>query len=217
MKLFNEDLQKQLKEVFDNMKNSITLAVFTQEGECYTCEETKGYMEEIEAISDKIQLKFYDVDKDQALAKAYQVEMVPSTVFLNADGVYEGVKFYGIPAGHEVNSFVTAVLEVSGAGQALSEKLMERINAIDQPVSIKVFVTLSCPHCAGAVEKAHKLALLSPHIEGVMIEAETFGELSEKYNVSSVPKIVINDTYELVGNQPIEKFLEGIEKTRVMS
>ena len=36
-------------------------------------------------------------------------------------------------------------------------------------------------------------------------------ELSEKYNVSSVPKIVINDHFEFVGNQPIEKFLEGIE------
>jgi protein-disulfide isomerase len=44
-----------------------------------------------------------------------------------------------------------------------------------------------------------------------MIEAQTFYELSEKYNVSGVPKIVINDTIELVGNQPIETFLSSIE------
>lgn len=217
MKLFNEDLQKQLREVFDNMNNEITLVVFTKEGPCYTCEETKSYMEEIEALSDKIHLKIYDLEKDSEIAKQYNVEVVPSTVFLNGEGVYEGVKFYGIPAGHEINSFVAAIMEVSGTGEDLPEAMMKRIQAIEKPVNIKVFVTLGCPHCPGAVEKAHKLALLSPHIEGVMIEAETFGDLSEKFNVSSVPKIVINDQYELVGNQPIEAFLKEIEKTQKVS
>ena len=31
-----------------------------------------------------------------------------------------------------------------------------------------------------------------------MIEAQTFSELSEKFDVSGVPKIVINDEFELV-------------------
>lgn len=214
MKLFNEDLQKQLTEVFDNMHEAITLAVFTKEGECYTCEETKSYMAEIEALSEKITLKHYDIEKDAEIAKQYNVEVVPSTVFLNAKEAYEGVKFYGIPAGHEINSFVAAVMEVSGTGEDLPDHLMTQVNAIKSPVNIKVFVTLGCPHCPGAVEKAHKLALLSPHVEGVMIEAQTFSELSDKFHVSSVPKIVINDQYELVGNQPIEAFLKEIEKTQ---
>lgn len=217
MKLFNEDLQKQLGEVFENMNKEITLAVFMKEGPCYTCEETKSYMSEIEALSDKIHLKFYDLEKDAEMAKKYNVEVVPSTVFLNDEGIYEGVKFYGIPAGHEINSFVAAVMEVSGTGQELPEGLMKRVNEIKEPVNIKVFVTLGCPHCPGAVEKAHKLALLNPNIEGVMIEAETFGDLSNRFNVSSVPKIVINDQYELIGNQPIEAFLKEIEKTQKVS
>lgn len=217
MRLFNEDLQKQLGEVFENMNKEITLAVFTKEGTCHTCEETKSYMSEIEALSGKIHLKLYDMEKDAEMAKQYNVEVVPSTVFLNEAGVYEGVKFYGIPAGHEINSFVAAVMEVSGTGEDLPEALMKRIQAIEKPVNIKVFVTLGCPHCPGAVEKAHKLALLSPLVEGVMVEAETFGELSDKFNVSSVPKIVINDQYELIGNQPIEAFLKEIEKTQKVS
>jgi len=44
-----------------------------------------------------------------------------------------------------------------------------------------------------------------------MIEAETFGELSMKHNVSGVPKIVINDEHDLLGNQPIQEFLNTIE------
>lgn len=214
MKLFNKDLRKQLTEVFDKMERPITLAVFTKEGECFTCEETKAYMSEIEALSDKINLEFYDLEKDAEKAKLYNVEMVPSTVFLNSEVEYEGVKFYGIPAGHEINSFVAAVMEVSGISQDLPEAIMKRVDAIQSPVNIKVFVTLGCPHCSGAVENAHKLALLNPHIESVMIEAETFGEISDRFNVSSVPKIVINNKYELIGNQPLEAFLNEIEKTQ---
>lgn len=214
MKLFNEDLQAQLKEVFAEMKEEITLALFTDKNGCDTCVETKSFMEEIAEISERIHLKIYDISDDEAVAKAYNVERVPATVFLNHKEAYEGVKFYGIPAGHEINSFVSAVLEVSGAGEEAPEELLERLGQIKKPVNIKVFTTLGCPHCPGAVQKAHKLALLSPMIEGEMIEAETFGELSDQFNVSSVPKIVINDKYEFVGNQPIEAFLKEIEKTQ---
>jgi protein-disulfide isomerase len=45
-----------------------------------------------------------------------------------------------------------------------------------------------------------------------MIECGTFPELADKYNVSGVPKIVINETNELVGNQPIDMFLDTIDK-----
>src|SRR5690606_21462079 len=94
----------------------------------------------------------------------------------------------------------------------LDDELKSTIKAIDKPVNIKVFVTLSCPHCPGAVQTAHRLAMLNPNIKGEMIEAQTFYELSNKYQVSGVPKIVINDKYELLGNQPVENFLKEIEK-----
>ncbi|MBE0450310.1 MAG: thioredoxin family protein [Clostridia bacterium] len=214
MALLNEQLQGQLKEVFSSMKNEITLAVFTKEGDCYSCEETIAFMKEIETLSDKISLETYDLEKDSERASEYNVVMAPSIVLLDSDKKYRGVKFNGIPAGHEINSFIPGILEVSGAGEALPEDLLMQVNALSKPVNIKVFVTLSCPHCAGAVQKAHKLAFESALIDAEMVEAQTFDELSNKFNVSSVPKIVINDQYEFVGNQPLEIFLEEIAKTQ---
>jgi predicted DsbA family dithiol-disulfide isomerase len=45
-----------------------------------------------------------------------------------------------------------------------------------------------------------------------MIEANTFQDLSMKFKVSGVPKIIINDGAELLGNQPVDKFLSEIER-----
>ncbi|HKL42985.1 MAG TPA: thioredoxin family protein [Clostridia bacterium] len=212
MSLLNEEVRGQLSEVFEGMGNEVTIALFTKEDNCETCSDTKSFMEEVSTLSEQLNLEAYDLEEDSEKAEAYNVDKVPAIVLLNADKKYQGVKFYGIPAGHEINSFVTGIMEVSGSGEDLPEDLLEQIKSIDKDVDIKVFVTLSCPHCPGAVAKAHKLALLNDKISGEMIEAQTFGELSQKFNVSGVPKIVINDEFELVGNQPLDKFLEEIGK-----
>jgi len=210
MKMFNEDLEKQLKEIFGALKRDVTIALFTEPG-CLTGEETTGLMEEVVAMSPKLHLVRYDRKVDAAKAAEYHVAHVPAIVLLDASGAYRGIKFYGIPAGHEINSFIPALLEVSGAESEVPKEFTDRIAAIARPVDIKVFVTLSCPHCPGAVQKAHKLALMNSNIQAEMIEASTFEELSRRFNVSAVPQIVIDGTKTLLGNQPMPAILDAIE------
>ncbi|MGM0508024.1 MAG: protein disulfide oxidoreductase [Fusobacteriota bacterium] len=214
MSLLNEEVSGQLKEVFSKLKDEVNLVLFLKEDGCEICEDTKGFMNEIQDLSEKINLEIYDIEKDKKMAEDLKVDKAPAIVILDSNKKNNGVKYYGIPAGHEINSFVNGILEVSGSGHDLPEEITKKIKAIDKDVDIKVFVTLSCPHCPGAVSKAHKLAMLNDHISGEMIEAQTFQELSKKFNVRGVPKIVINDEYEFTGDQPIQKFLEEIEKIK---
>lgn len=209
-KFYNNEVATQIKDILQNMRNKITIKLFL-DGACDTCLETKQLLEETAALNDKIHLVFHEVKKDVEEAKKYDITLTPSFVFLDDQDIYRGVKFSGFPGGHEINSFLTAIIEMSGNHPEYPQELLDRIAKIDKPVDIKVFVTLSCPHCPGAVETAHRLAMLNKNIKGVMIEAQTFNDMSNKYRVSSVPKIVINDKLELLGNQPIEEFLNKIE------
>lgn len=211
-KLLNQDLQKQIRDFLSPMKENISIVLFTSEANCDSCKDTLQLLTEVAELSDKVTFVSKDIEKDAEEAKKYGVTMVPSFVMLDKDGNYKGVKFNGIPAGHEINSFLTAILDMSGVDFGFDDALIERIKNIKSPVNIKVFVTLSCPHCPGAVNKAHRLAMLNENIEGEMIEAQTFMELSNKFKVQGVPKIVINEKYELVGNQPIEAFLAELER-----
>ena len=163
------------------------------------------------ALSDKLSLTVYDVVSDKEKAMELGVTLTPSILLLDSENKDNGVKFNGIPAGHEINSFISGILNVSGAGEELPEEMVRRIESIDKPVNIKVFVTLGCPHCPGAVSKAHKIALLNPNVKAEMIEANTFDELSQKFNVSGVPKIVFNDGVDLLGDQPLDAFLNTME------
>jgi glutaredoxin-like protein len=206
--LLNQEVSNQIKEYLEPMKNPITLVLFT-EGDCQTCKETTQLLTEVSALSDKISLQEKALSSDEA--KEYGITMVPSFVILDADGVYQGVKFNGIPAGHEINSFLAALMDMSGHDFGFDESIKARLKKINRKINIKVFVTLSCPHCPGAVTNAHRLAMSHPMIEGEMIEAQTFPDISNQFNVSGVPKIVIDGTRELVGNQPIEAFLKELD------
>jgi glutaredoxin-like protein len=212
MKYLNEDVLKQLSEIFSAMTNEVNVALFTKEEPCETCDETREFMIELVEASPKLKLVHYDINKDSELAEEYGVKMTPSLVLLDDENQYKRIKFNGIPSGHEINSFISSVIAVSGKGQQIPDEIKNRLSKIEKPVNIKVFVTLGCPHCPGAVEKAHLLALENENIVSDMIEAQTFYDLSEEYNVSSVPKIVVNDKFEFVGDQPFEVFLEEIEK-----
>ncbi len=211
MAFLNEDISKQIKAVFEPMKKNVNIALFVDKTGCESCDDARGYMEEMAALSDKLSLTVYDVVSDKEKAMELGVTLTPSILLLDSENKDNGVKFNGIPAGHEINSFISGILNVSGAGEELPEEMVRRIESIDKPVNIKVFVTLGCPHCPGAVSKAHKIALLNPNVKAEMIEANTFDELSQKFNVSGVPKIVFNDGVDLLGDQPLDAFLNTME------
>lgn len=210
MELLNETIAAQLRQILNQMKAPVQAVLVMDENGCDTCKETSSFLREIVGLSDKLSL--VEMTNQSDSAKRLKAELFPAIILLDADGVDRGVRFYGIPAGHEINSFLSAILELSGSGQPLPPAFAEKVAKIRKPVDIKVFVTLGCPHCPGAVSKAHKLALENPHIRAEMIEASTFQDVSLRYNVSGVPKIVFNDGPELLGDQPFEAFLEALEK-----
>ncbi len=211
MALLNDELREQLKGILNQMKDQVNVALFTTTETCETCEDTKAFMEEVSNVSDKVVLKQYDIIENKDMADKLGISLTPSIVLLDKDHKDNGIRFNGIPAGHEINSFITGLIEVSGAGEELPEDFRARLDKVDKPVHIKVFVTLGCPHCPGAVSKAHKLALENENITAEMIESQTFFSEAEKYDVSGVPKIIINEDHDIVGNQPIESFMEVIE------
>jgi glutaredoxin-like protein len=211
MSLFTNENKQQLQTLFNGMDKEVHIALFTQDDQCITCKDTKLFMEEISGLGSKIKFLHYDLDKDADRAKELNVDLAPAIVLLDADGVDYGVKFNGIPAGHEVNSFIAGLLQMSGIGEVMPVDLKTRIDDIKTPMHIRVFVTLGCPHCPGAVSKAHRLAMENDHITAEMIESSTFPELANEFDVSSVPKIIFNDVHDFVGNQPLESFVEMIE------
>ncbi len=59
---------------------------------------------------------------------------------------------------------------------------------------------------------AQHMAIASPRVTAECIEATEFPELSQRYRVMAVPKIVINDKLEFEGAIPEKDFLGAVLK-----
>ena len=211
MALFEEKVQIQLREILRTMKDKVEIINFTQELECTMCRETRSFVEEIASLSDKLSVKIYNFIADKDMVRKYGVERTPAIVLLDKEGIDSGVKFYGLPGGYEINSFLGSIIEISGKRDELPEEILSRIKKVDKDIHIQVFVGLGCPHCPAAVAVAHRLAMENIRIKGDMIDSNNFVELARKYSVTGVPKIVINEKHEFTGVHPISTFLDAIE------
>ncbi len=212
MSLFNEKVKQQISGILKNMKDPVTIVYATQEFECPACRDTRSFVEEVGALSDAITVRVYDFVKDREKLSSYHIDKIPAIALLDRDGADTGVKFYGLPGGYEINSFLQSLLEASGHREPLAGPLAKRIAAVKKDVHIQVFISLTCPYCPPAVSTAHRLALESGNIRADMVESTTFVPLAQKYQVQGVPRIVINESHFLEGAHPMQSFLDVIEK-----
>ncbi len=211
MALINDKDKKQLQGEFEKLVRSVKLILFVDDENCTYCSETKQLLEEIASLSPKLTLETYHLQRDQAKAAEFRIDKVPATVVMN-DKDY-GIRYYGIPAGYEFGSLIDDILDVSRGESGLSKDTKEALAKLAQPLHFQVFVTPTCPYCPSAVRLAHQMALESDLVHADMIEATEFPELSEKYQVMGVPRVVINDTSYFEGALPEAQFLQAALQT----
>ena len=211
MELINEEDKKYIKEKFANeMEKDVRILYFTEHYKCRYCAETKEILETLTELADgKIKLEIYEFEKEKELVEKYRINKIPATLVFG-EKEYK-IRFFGIPSGYEFSTLLEDVIDASRGRTNLKENIKEEIRKIDSDVHIQVFVTPTCPYCPIAVHTAHQMAIENERITGDMVEVIEFPHLAQKYNVMGVPKIVINETREIVGAVPEEVILEEIK------
>ena len=194
--LLNDEIRTQVSEVFSGLEEPIHVLFFGKDEECDYCSDTQQLLEEVTSLSDKIEMSIFNLEADEAVARQYNIDKAPGFVIAgkNGDQILDyGIRYAGIPSGHEFSSLINSFLLVSGRDSKLGDDIRKMLKELDKPVNMYVFVTPTCPYCPQAVILAHQMALESPMVESEMIEATEFPELSMRFNVSGVPQTTINN------------------------
>jgi len=200
------EIQKRLKD----MKDPVRLTLFTQKLDqgCQYCTETETLLKELAELSDKIELNMLNFVTDTEAKERYGIERIPSIIIEDTQDY--GIRYYGIPSGYEFATLLETVISMSKNEFGLPDELRKKVEAIDKPVHIQVFVTPTCPYCPGAAFTGYKLARYNELITADTIEVSEFPGLGQKYQVMGVPKVVINEEHSFEGALPDEQFIEKV-------
>ncbi len=216
-KFLDEKIVEQVKEFFKELDHPIKFLFFgSEEQNCEYCADTLALLEEISELDGKISMESFDITENKELAENYSVKYTPTTIILSTKDSNEqdfGVRFVGIPAGHEFSSLINSMVLVSKQESNLAAETKEKLAKLTHPLDLKVFVTPTCPYCPRAVILAHQMAIESKYITAEMVEATEFPDLSNQFNVSGVPHTVINlGDGEVIGAVPENILLDEIER-----
>jgi len=212
MALISAADQQHLRESFAAMTRPVRLLFFTQTLGCETCLQTRQILDELPPLSDRVAVEEVNLILEPDRAARYGIDRAPAVVLLGEDEQGEirdsRIRFLGAPGGYEFISLVEAVLLVGGRPSSLSAENLARVAAVEQPLTIRVFTTPTCPHCPRAVTLAHEMAFAGPNVTAIAVEATEFPDLARRYMVTGVPKTVVNETVEILGALPQDDFVQ---------
>ena len=170
---------------------------------CATCDAAEEIVRTlVETAPDKLTLNVIGVD-------AKDGRPVPSIVVARP-GEESRITFQGLPSGYEFATLLDAVERVSGRGAELPPDVTEDVAALEEDVEVMVFVTPTCPYCPGAAAMANRMALASPKVRSIVVEANEYPELADRFQVQGVPRTVVNRRGAFVGALPEAMFVESV-------
>lgn len=199
--LFSAEIEAQLDTVFSRMNGALVLKLYLDERPVSS--ELKSYMEAMAERTDKLTV---EITKDPAVTDR------PCVRVYHGDGEWTGLAFHGVPGGHEFTSFVLGLYNAAGPGQEIDEDARKDIARITSETRLQILVSLSCTMCPELVTAAQRIASENAHVSADVYDLNHFPELKEKYNVMSVPCMVIDGKEISFGKKNIRQLLDILVK-----
>ncbi len=128
-----------LEAALTNVAAPVRLVFFTQTFGCETCLPARQVVDRVASLSDQISVEEVNLVLDTDQVEAYGIQRAPAIAVVGEADT--GIRFYGVPDGHELVSLVESILLVASGDSGLSDESQALIAAVDQPIDIQVFVT----------------------------------------------------------------------------
>lgn len=191
-------IKNQLQQYLVNIKHPVEIHAALDDQT--SSQEMRVLLEEIAALSNQL---IFKVDETHT-------ERTPSFA-LKPVGKEMGVRFAGIPMGHEFTSLVLALLQVGGHPPKVEPELIERIRLLDGDYHFETYISLTCQNCPEVVQALNLMAVINPRITHVMIDGGLYQEEVKARQIMAVPSVYLNGQAFGQGRMVLDEILAKLD------
>ena len=195
--MLDDNLKSQLKAYLARLAEPIEL-VASLDGDRLS-QEMRSLLEDVAAQTDKIALR---LDGGDARVPSFEI---------HRKDISQGVRFAGLPMGHEFTSLVLALLQASGYPPKVPSEIIEQIKSLDGEFHFTTYFSQSCQNCPDVVQALNLLAILNPKITHVAVDGGAFPAEVEAQKIMAVPTVLLNGNIFGQGRMDIEQILAKID------
>ncbi len=177
--MLEDALKTQLKAYLERLQHPVELVATLNKSSTST--ELRDLLEDIRAQSDKVTV----VEKNDA-------DVRTPSFLITTPGKDTGVRFAGVPLGHEFTSLVLALLQVGGHPSKEAADLLGQIKALDGDFHFETYYSLSCHNCPDVVQALNLMSVLNPRITHTAIDGGVFQKEIEERQIMGVPTVFLN-------------------------
>jgi len=195
--MLDATLKAQLQQYMGMLRQPIRLIASLDDSAA--SQEMRGLLDDIVGVSDKISLDVSGIDARK-----------PSFVIAR-EGEASGVRFAGLPLGHEFTSLVLALLWTGGHPPKVEQDVIDSIKALDGDFSFEVYMSLSCHNCPDVVQALSLMAIVNPKVRAVVIEGGTFQQEVTDREIMAVPMVFLNGQVFGSGRMTVEEMVARLD------
>ncbi|PWW48841.1 alkyl hydroperoxide reductase subunit F [Melaminivora alkalimesophila] len=197
--MLDANLQAQLKAYLERLQRPVELVATLDDSD--TARELRELLQQIRGLSDKITV----VEANDAAVRK------PSFLITNP-GVDTGVRFAGVPLGHEFTSLVLALLHVGGHPSKEAADLLEQVKNLDGEFHFETYYSLSCHNCPDVVQALNLMSVLNPRITHTAIDGAVFQDEIKERQVMGVPTVFLNGEHFGQGRMELAEIVGRLDK-----
>ena len=134
---------------------------------------------------------------------------------LNRQGEDTGVRFAGMPMGHEFTSLVLALLHVGGHPSKASIETIEQIRRLDGEYEFETYISLSCQNCPDVVQALNLMSVINPKIRHTVIDGALFQQEVQARQIMAVPTVFLNGQNFGQGRMALEEIIAKLDTSIV--
>ncbi|MEY3419431.1 MAG: hypothetical protein RJA46_1202, partial [Pseudomonadota bacterium] len=195
--MLDANIKAQLKAYFEKIESPIVLEATLDDST--PSAQMLELLNEVAEQSSKITVKTSGSSKN-----------IPSFTVAKVDEVAR-IAFSGLPMGHEMTSFILAILQSSGYPPKVEQDVIESIKGLEGKKRFQTFISLSCHNCPDVVQALNLMAALNPNIEHEMIDGALFQGLVDQYQIMAVPTVILNGEVFGQGRMSVEEIAAKLD------
>ena len=196
--MLDDTLKSQLQQYMGLLRQPLRLIASLDDSA--TSQEMRGLLDDIVAAGNgKIALDASGSDARR-----------PSFVIAR-EGESTGVRFAGLPLGHEFTSLVPALLWTGGHPPKVEQDVIDSIKAIEGEHDFDVYMSLTCHNCPDVVQALSLMAILNPNIRTTVIEGGAFQAEVEQRQVMAVPMVFRGGEMFDSGRMSVEQIVARLD------
>ncbi|WP_293711941.1 alkyl hydroperoxide reductase subunit F [uncultured Parabacteroides sp.] len=195
--MLDSSMKNQLSGIFAGLTNEYMFDVQVSP-EHESQKELLELLNDLASCSDKISVQVTD-------GKGLEFSLLKN-------GEKTGIKFRGVPNGHEFTSLLLAILNSDGKGKNIpDESICNRVKALNGPIKLTTYVSLTCTNCPDVVQALNAMTTLNPEISHEMVDGAINQEEVEAMKVQGVPSVFADGKLLHVGRGDFGELLAKLE------